>query len=68
MKYLEEAVRPTFAASASQRDQLARDRADAVQSALLGSGQVNPERVFLAERESGKTPLPDTARMELRLE
>jgi len=24
--------------------------------------------VFLAERESGKTPLPDTARMELRLE
>jgi len=67
-KFLEDALRPKFAASASQRDQLARARADAVQSALLGSGEVNPERVFLAERESGKTPVPDTVRMELRLE
>jgi hypothetical protein len=67
-KFLEDALQPKFAATPAARDQLARERADAVQSALLENTQVNPERVFLTERESGKSPVPDTVRMELRLE
>jgi hypothetical protein len=68
IKFLEDALRPRFTATPSQRDQLARSRADAVQSAVLSNAQVDPERVFLAERESGKSPISDVVRMELRLE
>jgi hypothetical protein len=68
LTFLEDALRPRFNATPSQREQLARDRADAVQGAVLGNSQVEPERVFLSERESGKTSVPATARMELRLE
>ena len=68
VKFLEDALRPRFTATPTQRDQLARSRADAVQAAVLGNTQVEPERVFLAERESGKSPISDTVRMELRLE
>jgi hypothetical protein len=68
IKFLEDALRPRFTVTASQRDQLARGRADAVQAAVLSNMQVEPERVFLAERESGKSPISDTVRMELRLE
>jgi hypothetical protein len=66
--FLEAALRPRFQATASQRDQLARARADVVQAAVLANPQVDPERVFLSDRESGKTTIPSTVRMELRLD
>jgi len=52
----------------AQLEQLARSRADAVQSAVLDNSQVEPERVFLSERESGKMAVLSTSCMELRLE
>jgi hypothetical protein len=39
-----------------------------VQSAILDNMEVKPERVFRSERQSGKAPMADAARMELSLE
>ena len=66
--WLESQLQPKYAATAEQRAALARARADAVQAAILGGGQVAPERVFLAERASGPGGPADAARMELKLE
>lgn len=66
--FLEAALGPKFAPGAAQRIQLSRARADAVQAAVLDGTGVSPERVFLTERESGKTAVPGTARMELKLD
>ena len=68
LEFLEKELRPRFVATKSQRDQLARTRADAVQEAILDNGEIDPERVFLTERESGKSSSPEIVRLELRLE
>jgi hypothetical protein len=66
--WLEAQLRPKYAATAEQRAQLARARADAVQAAVLAGGQVPPERVFLTERASGAGGEAGSVRMELKLE
>ncbi|MFO1400193.1 MAG: DUF748 domain-containing protein [Steroidobacteraceae bacterium] len=66
--WLEAQLRPKYAATAEQRAQLARARADAVQGAVLAGGQVPPERVFLTERASGAGGEAGSVRMELKLE
>jgi Domain of Unknown Function (DUF748) len=66
--FLEEALRPRFAATQAQRTSLARARADAVQAALLSNTEIIPERIFLTERESGKAAAGGAARMELTLQ
>jgi hypothetical protein len=66
--WLESQLQPKYVATVDQRAALAQARADAVQAAVLGDGQVAPERVFLAERASGKGGPADSARMELKLE
>src|SRR5262249_34050113 len=65
--YLETALRPHFAPSDAQRSALARARAEAVQSAILGGGGVEPAQVFLTERASNKESA-NSARMELTLQ
>jgi Domain of Unknown Function (DUF748) len=52
--YLEEVLRPKFAATGPMRERLARARAEAVREAVLNQEGVAPERVFLSERDSGK--------------
>jgi hypothetical protein len=68
IQFLEGALRPRFQPSPEQRAALARARAAAVQAAILSDTGVAPERVFLAERESGKTMVPGTVRMEFQLD
>jgi len=68
LAFLENALRPTFRATPTQWEQLARARADAIQAGVLDGGQVDPERVFLTERESGKSSSPEIVRLELQLE
>jgi hypothetical protein len=46
--WLEAQLRPRFKADPSAAPQLAQARAKAVQEALLGSGKLDPTRVFLA--------------------
>ena len=67
--FLEELLRPRFAATQAQRDSLARARADAVQAAVLSNTEIMPERIFLTERDSGKAAAAGAAaRMELTLQ
>jgi hypothetical protein len=66
--FLEKELRPRFTPTPDQRVQLARSRADVVQAAVLANTDISPERVFLTERQSGKTAVPGTVRMEFRLE
>ena len=66
--WLESQLRPKYIVTSEQRATLARARADAVQAAILGGGQVPPERVFLSERSSGQGAAAQGARMELKLE
>ena len=65
--WLESQLQPRYAATPEQRAALARARADAVQAAVLGGGQVAPERVFLAERRSGGKQ-SGSVQMDLKLE
>jgi hypothetical protein len=66
--FLERELRQKVSITQAAREALARARADAVQSVILGNVEVKPERVFLSERTSGKAPTADAARMELSLE
>jgi hypothetical protein len=66
--FLEDALKPRFSATQTQKDALARARADAVQAAVLSNTEIMPERVFLTERRSDKSPGSDGARMELTLQ
>ena len=66
--FLEKELQSRFTPTADQRVQLARSRADVVQAAILANTEVSPERVFLADRDSGKTAVPGNVRMEFRLE
>ena len=65
--FLEEVLRPRYAATQQQRDSLAHARADAVQAAVLSNTEIMPERVFLTERKSEKSGAANAARMELTL-
>ena len=66
--FLERELRQKISLTQAARESLARARADAVQSAILDNLEVKPERVFRSERQSGKAPMGDAARMELSLE
>jgi hypothetical protein len=66
--FLEKELRPRFSPTSEQRIQLARSRADVVQAAVLANTEIAPERLFLTERQSGKTAVPGTVRMEFSLE
>jgi hypothetical protein len=66
--FLEKELQSRFTPTADQRVQLARSRADVVQAAILANTEISPERVFLTERDSGKTAVPGNVRMEFRLE
>jgi hypothetical protein len=68
LAFLEKELRPRFNPTTDQRIQLARSRADVVQAAVLANTEITPERVFLTERQSGKTTVPGTVRMEFSLE
>jgi len=65
--FLEQALRPRYAPTQANREQLAKARAEAVQQAILNHEGIMPERVFLAQRESGKGSAM-AARMELSLQ
>ena len=65
--FLEKALRPRYAPTQANRAQLAKARAEAVQQAILSHEGIMPERVFLTERESGKSSTTAT-RMELSLQ
>jgi len=66
--FLEKELQSRLTPTADQRVQLARSRADVVQAAILANTEISPERVFLADRDSGKTAVPGNVRMEFRLE
>jgi hypothetical protein len=66
--FLEKELRSQFNPTSDQRTQLARSRADIVQAAVLANSEIAPERLFLTERQSGKTAVPGTVRMEFSLE
>ncbi|MEQ1580708.1 MAG: DUF748 domain-containing protein [Steroidobacteraceae bacterium] len=65
---LEAAIKEKLAPTAAQLDALARSRAEAVQGALLGSGEIAPERLFLTTREAGEQKDSSVVKMELKLE
>jgi uncharacterized protein involved in outer membrane biogenesis len=65
--FLENALRPRFAATPAAAEALGRARAEAVQAAILSNTEVAPERVFLSTGGPAK-PAPSGARLELRLE
>jgi hypothetical protein len=66
-EWLEQQLLPQFGPKRSQRDALARARADAVQAAVLTDHTVSPMRVFLIERDSGGGPA-GSVRMQLQLQ
>lgn len=65
---LEASLQAKFAPTAAQLDALARSRAEAVQGALLGSGEIAAERLFLTTREAGEQKDAAVVKMELKLE
>jgi hypothetical protein len=65
---LEASLQQKFAPTAAQLDALARSRAEAVQGALLGSGEIAAERLFLTTREAGEQHDTAVVKMELKLE
>ena len=65
--WLEQQLLPQFQPAPDQRAALGKARAQAVQSALLSNKELQPERVFLTERESSAVE-NGQARMELKLE
>ncbi len=65
---LEATLQEKFAPTAAQLDALARSRAEAVQAALLGSGEIAAERLFLTTREAGEQKDAAVVKMELKLE
>jgi uncharacterized protein involved in outer membrane biogenesis len=68
IEFVQKALRERITVSQSERDALARARADAVQAAILANTEVDPQRVFRSERTSGALDMAGNARMELKLE
>jgi uncharacterized protein involved in outer membrane biogenesis len=66
--FLEKELQSRFTPTTDQRVQLARSRADVVQEAVLANTEISSERVFLTDRDSGKTAATGIVRMEFRLE
>ena len=67
VSWLEQQLLPQFQPTPDQRNALGRARADAAQNALLANKELQPERVFLTERETGGGP-DGQVRMELKLQ
>ena len=65
---LEAALREKLAPTPAQLDALARSRAEAVQGALLQSGEIAAERLFLTTRDGGEQKDASVVKMELKLE
>ena len=65
--WLEQQLLPKFAPTQGRRDALARARAEAAQGVVLSNQQVQPERVFLTERDSAGGS-DSVAHMELKLQ
>jgi hypothetical protein len=63
---LDQALRQKYAATPEQLEALGQARARAIQDALLGSGEIDPQRVFLIAAES-KPPVDGKVRVELAL-
>ncbi len=63
---LEQALREKHAATPEQLEALGQARARAIQDALLGSGEIDPQRVFLVAAEA-KPPVDGKVRVELAL-
>ena len=63
---LEQALREKHAATPEQLEALGQSRARAIQDALLGSGEIDPQRVFLIAPEA-KPPVDGKVRVELAL-
>ena len=63
---LEQALREKYAATPEQLEALGQARARAIQDVLLGSGEIDPQRVFLIAAES-RPPVEGKVRVELAL-
>jgi hypothetical protein len=63
---LEQALREKHAATPEQLEALGQARARAIQDALLSSGEIDPQRVFLIAAEA-KPPVDGKVRVELAL-
>ncbi len=66
--YLEKTLIDRLTPDASALDRLAKERAVAVQSALLAHPEVTPERIFITTRTSNTLAEVGDVRMELKLE
>ena len=65
---LETALKDKLAPTTAQLDALARSRAEAVQGALLASGEIAAERLFLTTRAAAEQKDAAAVKMELKLE
>ncbi len=65
---LEKSLLATLAPTPDQLDALGRGRAEAVQGALLATGEIAAERVFLTARPAADQSTATAVRMELKLE
>ncbi len=63
---LDQALRQKYAATPEQLEALGQARARAIQDALLSSGEIDPQRVFLIAAEA-KPPVDGKVRVELAL-
>jgi hypothetical protein len=68
INFLEEILLAKFAPTPAQIDDLGHTRANAVRDALLASGEVSAERIFLSNRGSEAKQPKDSVRMELKIE
>jgi hypothetical protein len=66
--WLEEALLAHLRPDDAGLDALARERARAVQDALLANAALNPERVFITNERSGAASESGLVRMEMKLE
>lgn len=68
LAWLQAAVLESLMPSPTELDELARTRAQAVQSTLISTGAIDPQRVFITtNREAAKSP-QGLVRMEMKLE
>jgi hypothetical protein len=66
--WLEQQLLPQFAPGRAQHEELGHTRAQAVQTAVLGTQGLGAERVFLTDRASGASGADGAVRMELKLQ
>jgi hypothetical protein len=68
LDYLKKELLKTLQPNASTLDALARQRASAVQAALLANRELDPQRVFLTSEPAKNTSAGRAVRMEMQLE